>query len=445
MNFLPGWHPAPSSADVKDIEYRFVGSYEASFSSSDSATFNIDGADLQLGPTDRQLVFFVEDREGNTITDLTIGAGDPLLYLESAAGMKVFAGYYETASGVTITVGTTSSNSGVHGIQVWEVINAHPGTASLPDYTTDSFGSSSFDIDSRGSRIADGGLVLWSAWRDNTNAHSWSGDATEQEELVIDSSSRMSTAYYEANSGNEDPAVTVSISGSFGQRSEGLGFFMFKKDAACVGHQRFVAPIETTVSGASSGTVDGDMSTLPGNHDISTGVTVLVFVQLEENTTISDVTYGGVSMTRIAQANNTSASPDLIHELWQLDNVTALGDITVTFGGSITADLFCNTAYVKGTVGTPVTATGNSTGTTSNVAVQDKGAVLCAHMRSDSGQSVTPTGVSEFYDTGSANSEYRNAYGGLNGLDADASYSVGFAAGSSSQWSQIAVPIGPPA
>jgi len=440
MSFLPGWHPAPAREQIKDIEYRFVGNYTASFSGSATATFDIDAADLQLGPADRQLLFFVNDSDGSGFArTLQVGAQSVRLFMDFSNALNTFYDYYEGTSTVTIEIAADGSHTGDWGVQVWEVVNAHPVICAYWD-ESDDFGSSSFDINDHGVRISEDGVVLWGAWRDNNNGHSWSGDATEESEHSV-ASERMSTAYFEATA-NEDPSVTVSISG-FGT-SAGQSFFLHKKDAACVGPQRYATPTSGVVSSSTSITIDGDMSTLFGDLATGDSMTVLIFVTLQENTTISGITYGGVSMTRIAQANNTSASPDLIHECWQLDNVAALGDDVVTFAGSITADINVNTAYVQGSVGTPDTSTGNSTGANATVSVADKGAVVCSHMRADHTQLPSPTGVTSIFTFGSTNDEYSAALGMRNGLDADASYSVGFSDGSSGQWSQIVVPIDPP-
>lgn len=125
-------------------------------------------------------------------------------------------------------------------------------------------------------------------------------------------------------------------------------------------------------------------------------------IWLDADTTISSVTVGGQALTRIGQARNTAASPDMTVEFWAIDvvNGSPTGNVVVNFAGAISTTLLLETYqfYGVGSVGTPQSVTGNATGAALAVTVEENGFILAATIRQTEAQTTTWTGVEEHGD-----------------------------------------------
>ena len=186
--------------------------------------------------------------------------------------------------------------------------------------------------------------------------------------------------------------------------------------------------------------------------DISTRGTfklVMAFV-LEANVTISSVTVGGSPASRLGQIVNTTASPDLVLEVWTID-VTAgspSGTIAVTLSGNITSSVFLvrHQLYNVRSVGAAQTVSGDATGAAVNVDTLSGSYLVAYHIRAAQGQTVTWTGVDETTDfdlTISALPFARFSCGERAACDAETGRTVQAVGSASGQYATLAMAFHP--
>jgi hypothetical protein len=141
-------------------------------------------------------------------------------------------------------------------------------------------------------------------------------------------------------------------------------------------------------------------------NNVSRGSCKLVVgIQTESDVTILGVTIGGQPFTRIGQALNSAASPDLHAEFWIIDLVggSPTGNVIVDFSAAPGVSTIVSKYFLYGvnSIGTAQSVTGNGTGNALAVDVSKGGVILALHIRAGNTETTVWTGAAQFVDVDS--------------------------------------------
>jgi hypothetical protein len=141
-------------------------------------------------------------------------------------------------------------------------------------------------------------------------------------------------------------------------------------------------------------------------NNVSRGSCKLVVgVMTESDVTIVGITVGGQSLTRIGQALNSGASPDLHAEFWAIDLVggSPTGNVIIDFSAAPGVSTIVSKWFLYGvnTIGPAQGVTGSGTGNALAVDVSKGGVILALHIRAGNTETTVWTGAAQFVDVDS--------------------------------------------
>jgi len=169
----------------------------------------------------------------------------------------------------------------------------------------------------------------------------------------------------------------------------------------------------------------------------------------ESDVAITGITLGGSAMTRIGQARNTAAAPDLTLEFWTIDIVNGApsGNVVVTCSPANTGDeLWAEFyhLYGVGSVGAAQATTGNGTSSQVAVNVAEGGMILAAHLRADETQTTSWTGLQKRRDmTSPSDANMRLGIADRFLCEAETGRLIQVTGSASGQFCTLAIPFNP--
>lgn len=431
MSFLPGW--TGNIPTGTPVALKFVNQYTFNFASTTSATVTVPAIDLLPASPTKQIVVCV-GTEAPTIASVTInGVNAPIIVIDQSLFSTIVAAPYAGAGPFNIVVTINAASTELGGLAVFEVDNAAPVYKSFRSQAATNFSSNALPlrIPARGQALAD--IVVLT----DTLSLTWT-DLTERSDADVGAYRLSAASTASAVVSPTDIANSITISGSDSHGITGLS--IPPTDIVLSGGIRRVTPVGAVnfTATAASFSSYADM----GNFKL------VVFVMLEENTTITGMTFNGAAMTLIGSSINTAAATDLLIYAFAIDVTTAAptGSLVATSSVNINGRpvvFAIHQIYGVGNIGTPQGVTGNGLGNAVNVDVANGGMILGAHIRQGITATVAWTGAIENSDGRPGSTPYVISTAGYPYAAAQTGRTIQPVGSVSEEYATLAIPFNP--
>lgn len=391
MNFLPGWFPGPTSG-VPNPKLRLVNTYAISFGGTASATVTVPAVDLGFPATPTKQILVGIPFEAVSFSSCTInGVAAP--FLTTAVGFLYFcSAVYAGAGPFNIVINITATSSEIGKIAVWEIDEAAPVYQACRNAQSNTAGTTKpipIRVPDQGQAVGIG-LALT-----DTTTQVWTGGLTEDTDQDAGDYA-LSTAKVTTNSaGKASLAVldTFSASGSI----KNMALAIAPNKVLLQGGPR-VQQTSTTVGGPTITFSSLNNFTGLGNFKL------ILFIQYQDDMTVTDVKFNGVSMALIGSVNNTTPGPDLNLYAYHIDVTQAApsGNVVVFFSAAsigVAITIHQHLVYNVGSIASVVGgATNTAAGAALAVTVAAEGTILAAHVHDTATDTVSWSGLDISFD-----------------------------------------------
>jgi hypothetical protein len=376
---------------------RYVGQFAAAFANSTTATAMIPIAALQYpADADRQLVVFFHGYSVYPRSVMIAGAAAPILTAGVYGDSYVAAAYNASTANIAVvlTAGFAVTEAGV--IEVYEIRNARDMRQCLRSANVYGEDEAAYGI---ALDCHPGSLILAASMcTPDTATFTWSGLT---EDVDADGGAYRSTsARLAAPTSAKTRLIANVMPSAIDWPGAPVAVAVHPKIAPPAVAGGFVGGTFNYFFQSTTLTLDDPIATSKAGHGSFKCVLALFF---ESDVAITGITLGGSAMTRIGQARNTAAAPDLTLEFWTIDIVNGApsGNVVVTCSPANTGDeLWAEFyhLYGVGSVGAVQATTGNGTSSQVSVNVAEGGMILAAHLRAEEDQAASWTGLQKRRD-----------------------------------------------
>jgi hypothetical protein len=440
MTVMPGHHPgqlpAGGAAPTPDPAARYVGQYAYSYSSTTSANVTINSADLTLAGVNKQLVI-AWAVEAPIPSGVTInGVRAVLLCVDGSGFVELWAGPRVGTGNITITVMVGSAATEVGAIQVWEVVNAAPLHEGFAQPTTLPL------LAPVAARFAPKGSITFAAGFNPTDTvtATWTGVTEDADADVGDF--RLTSAHSPSSlAGDTRDSITLTWASGTGRLVLANAI---RGDVDCV---RGGMVLQSNFSASFSNVITFSRPDLV-DHTNAGAFKLVLFVTTENtnNTTIAGVTFDGNAMTLLGSVFNTTAEPDLRIYAYAIDVTQAdpSGSLVITLSAaelSLAVGVVMMRLYGVGSVGTPGSVQGDTTGASFPVNVAEGGLIVALSLRGTDTQTTTWTGVTEVEDID--NGSYARSVGLRWDCGAETGRIIQATGSAAGQYATLAIPFNP--